>query len=92
MAQDINTACGRFDLAAVAWLQNGGYVLLYRLCPSDRGLVIGGRPITYVTTPHFLRCFSMNSLDDLVPTSEIVSGFESENEMLQSDEDAETEE
>lgn len=44
---------------------------------ADR-LNIPGRPITYVTTPHFLRCFSMSSLDELVPASEIVSGFEEE--------------
>ena len=44
---------------------------------ADR-LNIPGRPITYVTTPHFLRCFSMSSLDELVPASEIVSCFEEE--------------
>ena len=44
---------------------------------ADR-LSIPGRPITYVTTSHFLRCFSMSSLDELIPASEIVSGFEEE--------------
>lgn len=44
---------------------------------SDR-LNIPGRPMTYVTTPHFLRCFSMNSLDELTPANEIMSGFENE--------------
>lgn len=53
---------------------------------ADR-LNIPGRPITYVTTPHFLRCFSMTSLKDLVPASEIVTGFEEENDLTESEEE-----
>lgn len=46
---------------------------------SDR-LNIPGRPITYVTTPHFLRCFSMSSIDELVPPEKIAPQFEEESE------------
>lgn len=73
------------------------YYTVSTLC--EKGLIeeadrlnIPGRPITYVTTSHFLRCFSMNSLEDLVPTSEIVSGFESENELLLPNEEEQPEE
>ena len=54
------------------------YYAVSSLC--EKGLVqeadrlnIPGRPITYVTTPQFLRCFSLNSLEELVPAKEILS-------------------
>ena len=54
------------------------YYAVSSLC--EKGLVqeadrlnIPGRPITYVTTPQFLRCFSLSSLEELVPAKEILS-------------------
>ncbi len=54
------------------------YYAISSLC--EKGLVqeadrlnIPGRPITYVTTPQFLRCFSLSSLEELVPAKEILS-------------------
>lgn len=54
------------------------YYTLNSLC--EKGLIeesyrlqIPGRPITYVTTPHFLRCFSLNSLGELVPVEAIAA-------------------
>lgn len=37
------------------------------LLAEDGRLDVPGHPIAYVTTPHFLRCFSLSSLDDLPP-------------------------
>ncbi len=39
-------------------------------------LDVPGRPIAYVTTPHFLRCFGLSSLDDLPPLPTSVSEAE----------------
>ena len=54
------------------------YYVINSLC--EKGLIteadrlqIPGRPLTYVTTPHFLRCFSLNSLGDLTPVESIAS-------------------
>lgn len=54
------------------------YYTLNSLC--EKGLIqeadrlqIPGRPITYVTTSHFLRSFSLNSLGELVPVETIAA-------------------
>lgn len=41
-------------------------------------LDVPGRPIAYVTTPHFLRCFGLASLDDLPPLTKLANRSELE--------------
>ena len=43
-------------------------------------LELPGRPIAYVTTDAFLRCFGLSSLDDLPPLPEQTMGSDAEDE------------
>ncbi len=54
------------------------YYVINSLC--EKGLImeaerlqIPGRPLTYVTTSHFLRSFSLNSLGELTPVESIAA-------------------
>lgn len=59
------------------------YYVINSLC--EKGLIteaerlqIPGRPLTYVTTSHFLRSFSLNSLGELTPVESIASQTDEE--------------
>ncbi len=59
------------------------YYVINSLC--EKGLImeaerlqIPGRPLTYVTTSHFLRSFSLNSLNDLTPVESIEADSDEE--------------
>lgn len=43
-------------------------------------LEVPGRPIAYATTPHFLRCFGLNSLEELPPLPILAAETQSESE------------
>ncbi len=46
-------------------------------------LEVPGRPIAYATTPHFLRCFGLNSLDELPPLPILAAENQSGSEETQ---------
>ena len=46
-------------------------------------LEVPGRPIAYATTPHFLRCFGLNSLDELPPLPILAAANQSGSEETQ---------
>lgn len=43
-------------------------------------LEVPGHPIAYATTPHFLRCFGLNSLEELPPLPILAAETQSESE------------
>ncbi len=70
------------------------YYVINSLC--EKGLImeaerlqIPGRPLTYVTTSHFLRSFSLNSIGELTPVENIAldSGEEILDESTDSDDE-----
>ena len=68
-----------------------------KLIEEKGRLDLPGRPLVYGTTPEFLRCFSLSSLDDLPPLPENDNTKAIENEakdaeIIKEDSDGETEE
>ncbi len=51
-------------------------------------LDVPGKPIAYVTTPHFLRCFGLQSLDELPPLPVSAMPREAETEHKETSENA----
>ena len=47
-------------------------------------LAVPGHPIAYATTPHFLRCFGLSSLEELPPLPNVIQQ-ESPEELLEED-------
>lgn len=43
-------------------------------------LDVPGKPIAYATTPHFLRCFGLRTLDDLPPLPMLAEGVQDKSE------------
>lgn len=43
-------------------------------------LDVPGKPIAYATTPHFLRCFGLRTLDDLPPLPMLTEGMQDKSE------------